>query len=71
MKKFSALTLGLAMVLGTAFAAQKPAAKADEKAPADATATTKVKKHHRKHKKSTKEAGAAAKTMAAPPAPTK
>jgi hypothetical protein len=69
MKKFSALMIGAAMVLGTAFAAQN-APKANDK---PATATKTVKKHHsKKTKKSAKNAAAATNaTTPATPAPAK
>ena len=66
MKKISALMLGAAMVLGTAFAAQNTP-KTDSK---PATTTTKAsKKHVKKSKKSAKKAAAA--TAVATPAPAK
>ena len=53
MKKFSALMLGAAMVLGTAFAAQNTAKTTPT------TTTTKAKKHSKKSKKSAKSSTAA------------
>lgn len=65
MKKLSALMLGAAMILGTAFAANQ--APATDKTATDTTKTTK-KTHVKKTKKSKKHATA---TPAATPAPTK
>jgi hypothetical protein len=65
MKKLSALMLGAAMILGTAFAANQ--APATEKSTTETTKTTK-KSHVKKIKKSKKHAAA---TPAATPAPTK
>ena len=66
MKKFSALMIGAAMVLGTAaFAAQKPADKSAT--DSTTTTTTKVKKHHKTKKTVKKDTSAPAAT----PAPAK
>jgi hypothetical protein len=62
MNKLSALMIGAAMILGTAFAAQN-APKTTEKS----TTTKKVKKHHTKTKKSAKPAA----DTTATPAPAK
>ena len=67
MKKLSALMLGAAMILGTAFAA-KPAPQTDKTAT-ETTKTTK-KSHVKKTKKSKKHAAAAPAATPAP-APTK
>jgi len=68
MKKFSALMLGAAMVLGTAFAAQE-AAKTPEK---PATTTKVAKKHSKKSsKKSAKKVAASAPATTTTPAPAK
>jgi hypothetical protein len=69
MNKLSALMIGAAMVLGTAFAAQNAPKTADK--PAEKSATTKKasKKHHMKTKKSAKTT--AASTAVTTPAPTK
>jgi len=69
MKKFSALMIGAAMVLGTAFAAQE-AAKAPEKT---ATTTSKVSKKHSKksNKKSAKKVAASTAATTPTPAPAK
>jgi hypothetical protein len=65
MKRFSALMLGAAMVLGSAFAAQETA-KTPEK-PATTKAAT--KKHAKKTKKTSKKVAAStAKTTPAPAA---
>ena len=67
MKKFSALMIGAAMVLGTAFAAQNTA-----KTPEKPAATTKVaKKHSKKSKKSAKKVAASTATTTTAPAPAK
>jgi hypothetical protein len=65
MKKLSALMLGAAMILGTAFAANQ--APTTDKPATETTKTTK-KAHVKKTKKSKKNAAAA---PAATPAPTK
>jgi hypothetical protein len=68
MKKFSALMLGAAMVLGTAFAAQN-SAKTTEK---PATTTKVAKKHSKKSsKKSAKKVDASAPAATTTPAPAK
>ena len=64
MKKFSALMLGAAMVLGTAFAAQEAA-----KTPEKPATTTKVAKKH--SKKSAKKVAASAPATTTTPAPAK
>jgi len=70
MKKFSALMIGAAMVLGTAFAAQE-AAKAPEKT-ATTTSTKKVsKKHSKSNKKSAKKVAASTAATTLTPAPAK
>lgn len=64
MKRFSALMLGAAMVLGTAFAAQEAASTPAKPA---ATSTKKVaKKHSKKSKKSAKKVAAATATTTTP-----
>ena len=68
MNKLSALMIGAAMVLGTAFAAQNAPKTADK--PVEKSATKVSKKHHKKTKKSAKTA-AAASTAVTTPAPTK
>ncbi len=68
MNKLSALMIGAAMVLGTAFAAQNTPKTAEK--PAEKSATTKKasKKHHMKAKKGAKTQAPA---TAATPAPAK
>jgi hypothetical protein len=67
MKKFSALMIGAAMVLGTAFAAQNAA-----KTPATTTSTSKVsKKQSKKSKKSAKKTAASTAATTPAPAPAK
>jgi hypothetical protein len=68
MKKFSALMLGAAMMLGSAFAAQN-VAKTPEK---PATTTKAAKKHSKKStKKSAKKVAASTATTTPAPAPAK
>ena len=70
MNKLSALMIGAAMVLGTAFAAQNAPKTADKPAEKSAATTKASKKHHKKTKKSAKTA-AAASTAVTTPAPAK
>ena len=69
MKKFSALMIGAAMVLGTAFAAQNAPKTAEKPADTSAATTKASKKHHKKTKKTSKKV--AASTAVTTPAPTK
>jgi hypothetical protein len=68
MKKFSALMIGAAMVLGTAFAAQNAA-----KTPETTSSTSKVSKKHSKKstKKSAKKTAASTAATTPTPAPAK
>src|SRR6266852_814117 len=69
MNKLSALIIGAAMVLGTAFAAQNAPKTADKPAEKSAATTKASKKHHKKTKKTSKKV--AASTAVATPAPAK
>jgi hypothetical protein len=70
MKKFSALMIGAAMILGTAFAAQE-AAKAPEKTATTATTKKVSKKHSKTSKKSAKKTAASTAVTTPAPAPAK
>jgi hypothetical protein len=69
MNKLSALILGAAMVLGTAFAAQNAPKTADKPAEKSAATTKASKKHMKKAKKTSKKV--AASTAVTTPAPAK
>ena len=69
MNKLSALMIGAAMILGTAFAAQNAPKTADKPAEKSAATTKASKKHHKKTKKSAKPT--AASTAVTTPTPAK